>query len=531
MKKYFLLISAALTAMIVACNPEPVDPDGNDPKDPDPEPDPVVVEKSSACELISVTVTYDGASIEGQLFKEEKRMELTYNPEQLPILKNGTATVVVSPKATVSPDPATIDDWSGSVDLTVTAEDGEHSATYEVYAQGRVYTVSLEKVVCAKTDVMGGAIEAHFGGNCHAFSGVSNIVDYEGNVFDLELKKVGTLNMTGISGSLASLANDDNGVLIATVAYGDEDCTTPPTPTTEDTSYASFIVTTKFFAWKNGWQNAPELIYTPNPQGNIAQFLNVSGDINKRLVANTYPYTREGNHHNWVFENGEISWASFATGVIDNRVSLCPNIVAAGGSYFYAGFLNGWSTSGQNLCSVAGDVDDVYVLTSAAPEWDGNKGGTWWRLGGSVVYAIKGLNGTEKVAMPGYLPKTTLISDELKHGGIMGYGNTDFVAAVKTFKFNGNTFAAIAHVGVQDEYFTVHNVDYYFGNSEQQYLQETIRGVADEYKSTNMKPSVAYVYNPAEDAGYIVVGYIRGLLSATDYGGYTVYKVTRKAIE
>ena len=507
-----------------SCNPE------QKPSDEDENPQEKPVEKSKACRILSLSVASGSVVIEGIVFEEENYVELSYDPEQSFALSNATATVTISDKATIAPDPATIKDWTNEVKLTVTAEDATTAKEYTVKPAVKQYIATLEKEHVEKLAVeMGAATQAMFGGNLHAFCDVDKFADAAGNVFDLTLTKIGTLNMTGVGdGVIASMGNDDYGVLVAAVAYSQEGWTGTPTSSGD-------VVCTKFFAWPDGYDKAPVEIYS-NPN-NVAQYLNVTGDYHGDMYAFAYTDGRQGEHHVWSFHNGSRpsgeEWRMFNTGMLDNRPDLDPNIVAAGGSYFYAGGINNGLSSGQNVSAIEvtpgadGKPDGgIYVFASASPEWDGNTGGSWWRLGGSLVYVRKGIDG-EDIAMPGALYANKLITDQLKHGGPHEYGNTDFVAGIKAFNYSGTRYAAIAHVGVQNIYLTIQNIDYYLENKEPQYLLSSVQAL--KTAATNNKPSIAYVFNSEKGEGYIVAGYIAGLADATA-SGYVVYKLTRTAI-
>lgn len=529
-------MASALMVGAVACNktPEPSTNPSDEPSD-NPSEEPVPAEKSKACKILEFSVKGGDVVIEGQIFDEENYIELTYQPEQAKALSNAVATVKISDKATISPDPATITDWTKPVDLKVTAEDGTTAKTYSVEPAEVQYTVDIKKGVEKSAESMGAVSAASFGGNNHAFCATDKFADSEGNVFDLSLNKVGDLNVDALgNGSIVAMANDDNGVLIATVGYGDA-------AFSEACTGSDNILSTRIFAWKDGYDKAPTQIY--ENAANVAQYLNVSGDINGTLYAFVYAPGRDGKHHFWTFTEGKVSgtaWRWFDTKTLDNR----PGDSCNGNTdleYFYAGGLNGGVSSGQNVSAIAitPDPNDtaenpadrkplggIYVVASASPEWDGNTGGSWWRLGGSLLYVRNGADG-ENIEMPGALVANNLVSDPLKHAGPLGYGNTDFVANIKAFNYAGHNFAAIAHVGVVNAYFTVQNLDYYLNNEGDQYLLSTVQGYAEA--PTNNKPSVAYVYDSATQEGHIVTSFILAVSDGAP-AGYTTYTLTRKQL-
>lgn len=537
MKKFFLLLASVLMigTFAVSCGPEekPEDPKKEDPK-PQPEP-----EKSHAALLTAFSVSSGDVTIEGQVFAEDKYVALSFDE----ILFNCTAKVTVSDKAVVSPDPASITDWTGTHTLTVVAEDGETSNAYTIKAEDPIYktvlSVNSEKVATA----IPAQEQAYYGGNLIAFCSPTLIADGEGNVFDLSLTKVGNLNMTGVEpGEIESLANDEEGVLIATVGYGDADKTIAPD------DHVNGVVSIKMFAWKDGYDQAPTMIYDNG--SNAGMYLNVEGKLSGEMHAFALTDARTGDHHTWSFHNGSRpigdEWRFFNTKMLDNRADDS-GINDNSQEYFYASALNKGLSSGQNVHAI--DMDNtgengkpnggIYVFASSAPEWDGtnqfgwrtpadNTTFGWIRPAGALVFVRDGIDGTD-IAMPG--TALTLVENPLKHGGAMGYGNTDMPTGIKIFRFDGTLYAAIAHCGVVDIYFTVQNVDYYLGkeeNVDKQYLQKTIRGL--EAARTNMKPSLAYCYDPETGDGHIAVSYLKVLGDSSD-AAYRTYTVKREIVK
>lgn len=509
-------------------NPESSDPKPSD--DPSDESNDPEAPKSKACKILSLTVTSGDIVIEGDIFDEEKFIELTYDPEQAIALSNAVATVTISEKATIDPDPATITDWTKEVKLTVTAEDGTTKAEYSVEPAQRQYTVAISWTVEGLAESMGAATMAKFGGNCHAFCGLDKWADCEGNVFNLQMEKIGTLNMDGTDeGAIVSMGNDDQGVLVAALGYANADYTGTPLSSAE-------LASTRIYAWPDGYDSAPVMLYD-NPN-NVGQYLNIVGSLAGDMYAFAYTDGRQGDHHTWSFHEGSRpsgdEWRFFNTHVLDNRWGDSCN----GDSsleYFYASGLNNGLSSGQNVSAVeitpgsdGKPSGGIYVFASAAPEWDGGTGGSWWRLAGTEVYAREGIDG-ENVPMKANI--ASLVATFDKHGGSMEYGNTDFCGGIKAFNYSGTHFAAIAHVGVQNAYLTIQNVDYYLYGEEggERFLLSTVAAL--KTPPTNDKPSIAYVFDPETGNGYVLAGYIRGV-DSTEAGpaGYVLYTLTRTAI-
>lgn len=533
MKKILLLFTSALMigAFAFSCNPEEKPADPKDQEEQEEQKDTVKpVEKSHAAMLLEFSVSTPDTTIAGRLFAEDKYVALPYDE----ILLDCTANVVVSDKATVSPDPSSIKDWTGTHSLTVTAEDGTTSNTYQIKAEDPVYKVVMTQLSEKTTTDMGGAVTAYYGGNLHAFCSPTLFADASGAVFDLSLNKVGDLNMDGVGpGEIESLANDEDGVLMAMVGYGDDAWTTAP----DEHIYG--VVGAQMFAWKDGWDHAPTLIY--NNAANCGQYLNVEGRLAGEMHAFAYTDGRTGDHHTWSFHEGSRpsgkEWRFFNTKVLDNRDE----------NYFYASNLNKGLSSGQNVHAIditmapksEPDADGntynqpsggIYVWASAAPPWDVKGDGSKWRLGGTVVYVRNGIDGND-IAMPATLMSSKLVSDQ-GHAGLQDYGNSDYVGGIKVFRFNGTLYAAIAHVGVQNTYLTVQNVDYYLGietDKSKQYLQTSIQGLKDI--QINIKPSLAYCLDPASGKGHIVAGYLNGGKGDSSDGGYRVYEISQKLVK
>ena len=138
MKKTLLFLATAMTiALAASCKKDPT-------PTPTPKPDPTPTPAAStACLITAFSVTSGDLEIVGQIFNEENYIEITYNPEDATALSNATAKVTISEKATISPDPATIKDWTSEVKLTVTAEDKKTAKTYSVKPAVIQYTVSI----------------------------------------------------------------------------------------------------------------------------------------------------------------------------------------------------------------------------------------------------------------------------------------------------------------------------------------------------------------------------------------------------
>ncbi len=86
--------------------------------------------KSSACDILSFSIPE--ASLTGIINQTSKTISLI----SIDAVTDASATVTLSPKATISPDPATLRDYSTEPTVfTVTAYDGVTTAEYEVITQ------------------------------------------------------------------------------------------------------------------------------------------------------------------------------------------------------------------------------------------------------------------------------------------------------------------------------------------------------------------------------------------------------------
>ena len=113
-----MLVTFLLLAM-AACKPDPTPVPGPDPVVPDP-----VDTLSSACSILSMSVQAGEWTLECKIDSAEAKISLPYYEEDLTALKTATATVSISPGATITPDPAREKDYRKMATFIVTAEDG-----------------------------------------------------------------------------------------------------------------------------------------------------------------------------------------------------------------------------------------------------------------------------------------------------------------------------------------------------------------------------------------------------------------------
>lgn len=507
MKRYFIYLASALMMLsFYSCKKETPKPE------PKPNPEP---EKSKECKLISFVVKGGGTlEITGEIYEEDKVVELVYVPEEFAEFSNMTATVKISDKATISPDPATVKDFSKDQKFTITAEDGKTKAEWTVKPTLAKMTVKIAEKLKKPLSELGIENFAKFAGNAIAFCAADKFAGTNKVVYNLDGTKAGELNLTGMvaNPTIVTLANDNKGRLVAAVGYNDDSYTTP-------CENANDIKSSNFWIWKDGWDKAPTKIYE-NP-ANVAMFMNVGGDFDNNMIMMAPSPARNCNFHTWVFENGVLQggkWQWFKTGSADEAPALS-QITAMQGP-----------KAGENVCPMDGTKEGTFVWAHALPKITEAAGG-WNRNGGSIVAKREGIEGTDNIHMRGTLWPDKLVAKE-QHGGIWGFGNVEICANIKGFTFNGIDYVAVAHVGWQAAYFTVPDMTNSTEpatpnstNGETKYLLKTQK-VCD---ITGAVPSVAYVYDKSKDTGHVLALFSIG----SDLSGIphlVHYEITREKI-
>ena len=111
------MIASLLLLVLTACKPDPA-------AQPDPDPTPVVPAKSAACAILSMSVQAGEWTLECEVDTLAGAVSLPYYEEDLTALKTATASVLLSPGASITPDPALEKDFRKISTFIVTAEDG-----------------------------------------------------------------------------------------------------------------------------------------------------------------------------------------------------------------------------------------------------------------------------------------------------------------------------------------------------------------------------------------------------------------------
>ena len=476
---FAFLAAASLVALAASCNKEP---------QPEPEPEPTPVEKSKEAKLTALTLTSGEVTFEGFVYETEKVVEITYFAEQLDLLKTATATVTVSEKATVSPDPTQARDYTveGGVVYTVTAEDGETKAEYTVELSEAVVQVKATEVWKKTIATLGYA--GHLLDDCGiAFCGEGLFALSDGSVYDLEGNKKGTLNLDGVVNAgkenfeLACMTSDDKGNLVATVGYAADGSCPVPAPG------ADGIATSKVYAWVNGYDQKPYQV-NDQPAGNNARYMSVAGDIkNGPCVL----LLRSGSG------NPTVNFHRFtsASGMAENY---------AGDWAFYTVALNGQDGNwGTQVSPAAATEGAPYFIWDSAPTGsDSNSTSYVYVTDASASDLTKTVSGT-------------ITDDEILDAQYAGWNGLQFgnysAGHVRGFMFDGKAYVAASTSGWSQLYLTVVSAD-----GEEYLLRTQAFDGGAEFSGS------AYWYDAATSTGYLVY------LKQNDC--VALYKITKEII-
>lgn len=440
----------------------------DDPITPEPTPEPKPEVKSEECKLIKLVAVTSAGEIEASLFSNEKVAEINYLGEHFEGLKAATLQVEVSPKATTDLEEGKVYDLTTEkVEFTVTAEDGVHKATWKIEAVEAEVVLSCEPV---DQNVPGkfGIVDVSKLGSSVAFCGVDKIATINGEVYDFDANKVGDLNMEGVPAGaiMLNINNDVNGVVIANFGFDKEG-----NPTTNKDSINYGYV----FAWKDGFDKAPIIVYTnvnnePNNRGNSFGYMNCGGDVNGDFLLCAIFAGRGAttNHHVWEFHNGDFSkpkWHNFKTDYVSND--------------------GNW---GQIIAPASGNVNGTFFIGDSMGD---NKGyHVYTRQGVQNTGEDVALQGTTKTTVPGVqgagIPE-----------GNAQYGNYS-TGHIKAFMLNGTPYVITASTGWPEVYITIQSNDP--ADEKNHYLLKT-----QYFSASQVIPSAAYVYDAANDKGQVLL--------------------------
>ena len=478
MKRQYLYFAALAAVCLAACNPEE-QPGTTDPKE---EP------KSTECRLSSFVVNVGEGTIDAFIDQVEKTVELSYMPAEYEALASATAEVKISEKATISPDPSQpIDYTAGDVKFTVTAEDNTTFAVYTIKLAQAEFTERAE-FKWSKTYGELGTTGANTGQACIAFCDVDKFAMNTLDVFDLEGNKLGQLNTEGIpgldtyNGQLGSMSNDENGVLVALCCYGGAN--------------ESATVHTSIYAWIDGWDKAPTLIYGPTDYQCF--FMSVAGDVTGKFIVTlrTGVSAPPQMHHVLIYDGNGYSK--------DNITWKGPKINHPSNDGVWA----------QMIAFFTSDPEDgflCYDSLGAAEYGDDAEGNT---NASSAVYVYDGLTAYENQFNSGEIHETPL------YGGVnwvtwdadgrrFGYGNYS-TGHARAFVYNGQKYALVSSASWPNAWITIQKADNLVEDddttddvdeSEANYFLPTqkIEETAASF------PSGAYVYDPASGTGHVLV--------------------------
>lgn len=472
--KHFLFASLIFATLLAGCDkPKP---------EPEPEPEPETP-KSTECVLKSFKVNIETGSIEGFVDQTDKSIEISYMPNEYEFLAAATAECEISDKATISPDPASVTDYTaGEVKFTVTAEDGTTKSEYTVFIAAAEFNVATEKVWTKTYGELG--LAASVTNMCGVgFVSVNNFATSDLNVYDLSGAKVGTLNIEGIPGldagtQLAAMSNDENGVLVAMARY--------------DGTYAdgSTGKISEIYGWLDGWNSKPTLIYKMEYECN---YMSVSGDVKGDFVLTIRTGAANPQmHHVLAYKGGKYfkeDGGSAATW--------------AGPMIQHPGNDGCW---GQLLSFFTGNPEDGFVCwdsVGAAEMGDSGNASSAFYVYDEGLSAFQAGNANE-VALRGGVNWTTWDAD----GRWFGYGNFS-TGHVRAFVYNGQKYVIACSGSWPCNWITIQKANNLteddeatedVDESKQNYLLETdiIEGAAQCY------PCCAYVYDPATGTGHVI---------------------------
>ena len=473
----------AILAAIVSCGKQgPEGPDGPDePK-----------EELTGADILSFTLVAGEQKIEATVSSYEKRVLIVYMPEQIGLLANASAEVTLSKGATISPDPSQPRDYSVDQVFTVVSGDESNHKSFVVSSE-EAKVVNNAKKTWAKSYGSLGITDQVFdqGQSQIGFCDFDKFVTHEGSVFDLEGKKLGKINTSGIPAGwgLISLANDDKGRFIATFGNGYE------LRNMVDVNNEGAI-----YIWKDGYDSAPTELYRFNEAGipvypqyywgrSDCSSLSASGDYDGKLMVTTLHFAdvaiegvTTGLHNVLLFDKGELS--DFR--VFDSRQTLGDG---------------NWT---QMISPAEASFEGSFVIG------DSNRTGVGY--GAFVRKSFDNL--AEDYELVGAVDEIPGWDPDASYPGLYGYGNYS-VGHVKAFKWFGTDAAIITSTFWEGAFITVRPLD-----TELKFIVPT-EIVSNLHE---IRASSAYVFNPADQTGYIVINV------GFNSGEVILYKLSRTAI-
>lgn len=451
--------------------------------------------KSDESRLSAFVVTVGSETLEGFIDQAGKSVELSYLPDHLAGLKAATAVATISEKATISPDPAQPHDYTveGGVEFTVTAEDGEHTTVYTVYAAAAEFSERAVKVWEKTFGELGLTGKPNF--DCGiAFAARDKFAYADLRVFDLEGNYVGSLNTESLPadfggfadgemkapGQLGALTNDVNGVLVAIVTH---------LGTYEDGSTVG--CRTEVHAWKDGWDKPSTKMY--GPVDYQCMYMSVAGDVTGDFVLNFRTGAANPQmHHVLVYKGGKYF-----------NEDGTPACTWYGPMIQHPGTDGCW---GQMLSFFSGDPEDGFVCwdsLAAAEYGDSGNASAAFYVYGEGLTAFQNGAATE-LPLIGQVTWGNWNSE----GQRFSYGNYS-IGHVRAFKYNGVKYIIAASSSWPCNWITVQKAEDVAVDDEE--TEDVDESASNYLLPTDMiegaascAPCSAYVYDPATLTGHIV---------------------------
>lgn len=491
----FIIASLAMVAMLASCGEKEAQPQpgpGTEDKSADPSDKSTDPEapKSDLCKLESITITAGPYKLEPFIDNVDKSVEISYMPAELEYLAAAKVEATISEKATITPDLSQPIDFTvkDGVTLTVTAEDGEHKTEYHVYLAAAEFTQKVERVNEWTLGSLGLKSNTRFDSSV-GFVDRSHFAFSDLSVFDLDGNKVGTLNIQGIppmdatNGHLASMSNDENGILVAISHYNGvneegEEC-----------------VCSGVYAWLDGWDKAPTLIDGPRLYN--CSYMSAAGDVKGDFILN---YRTGANnpqmHHVFVFKNGEF----FKSNGESAATWYGPMIQHPGNDGCW----------GQQLSFFSSNPEDGFVCWDSVGatemgETTGNSSSGYYVYGGLSDFLA---GNDEEIVLRGTINWPEYEQDPRW----FGYGNHS-CGHVRAFKYNGVKCIVASHISWPNSWITIQKAeDIVLDDEETDEVDESVVNYllrTDKIEETGSSavpavPSSAYVLDPESGTGHIV---------------------------
>ena len=479
MKKYFALL--AVVAVFAACSQPELPPEDKTPE-----------EILDGADILSFKLVKGEESIEAAVSSFEKRVLIVYLPEQASLLLDAVAEVTLSKGATISPDPSVARDYDVDIAFTVTSGDGTTIKTYVVGSEEAKVVNNVVKGWSRTYKALGIADQIFDQGQSQiGWCDLDKFVTHEGSVFDIDGKKLGSLNAEGINSEwgLISLANDDKGRFIATYGNGSKD------RNMVDTNNAGAI-----YIWADGWNAKPTLLYefTEDKVPEYPQYywgasdcasLSATGDYAGDLIVTTLhfgDYAIEGIptglHNVMLFKNGNISERR----VFDSRQRF------GDGNWI------------QMISPASASLDGDFVIG------DSNNTG----VGYGVFVRREFGNLGDDYSLPGRVEEIPGWDPEASYPGLFGYGNYS-VGHVKAFNWFGTPAVIVTSTFWEGAFLSIFPLDEELAPIHSTEIVSNIHEI---------RVSSAYVFNPADQTGYILINV------GFNSGEVILYKLSRTAI-